>query len=137
MHRRDLAVFLGLELAAIVWAGALFSMLESKRLAGALAGGYFLVSGVYMLYRANRWSRKWNSATWYLLMVHVFMISTPMLVSRFLQRDLDFAQLRVLGIPGPLFHNISSGVFGALMVATVLDWIRCWWVTRRNPQEIN
>jgi hypothetical protein len=126
---RDLAIFLGIEVFAIVWAAVMFSTLASKLLAGALAGGYFIVSGLVMLGMANHWPRKWKSLTWYVLFIHVFVISIPMVMSRFAQMALSFEDVRIFGIPGPMFHNISSGVFSVLIAATVIDGVRTWWAT--------
>ena len=126
MKRRDLLIFLALELFAIGWAGAAFTILESKLIAGALAGGYFVVSGIVMLGMAVHWPEKWKSVTWYVLFVHVFLISLPMLMSRFAQMALSFDEVRVFGIPGPVFHQISTGVFSVLIVGTIVDWLRTW-----------
>jgi len=133
MKFKDLAIFLGIELFAIVWAGAMFSTLPNKLLAGALAGGYFIVSGIYMLSRAVHWPLKWKSLTWYVLFIHVFVISIPMVISRFAQMALAFEDVRIFGIPGPMFHNISSGVFSLLIAATTIDGARSWWATKRSP----
>ena len=124
MKRKDLLIFFGLEVFAIAWAGTLFSFLPSKLLAGALAGGYFVFSGIYMLAKANLWTHKWKSFTWYLLFVHVFVISLPMVITRFAHMTMDFGDVTILGMPGPVFHGVSSGVFFALMLATVTDWLR-------------
>lgn len=126
MNRRQLFIFLALELFAIVWAGVMFSTLPSKIVAGALAGGYFVVSGVFMLALASQWPDKWKSFTWYMLFVHVFAISLPMLVSRFMQVQNSFEEVRIMGLPGPVFHNVSSGVFTLLITATVADLLRTW-----------
>ncbi len=133
MKKRDLILFFGLEIFAIVLAVAAFSMLDNKILAGGLAGGYFLLSGIFMLARANQWPRKWMSLTWYVLLVNVFVITLPMLVSRFLHTDLAFEDVRILGVPAPVFHKISSVVFSVLMVSTVIDWLRVAWATRVQP----
>jgi hypothetical protein len=127
MNRKDLLWFLGLELFAILWAGVAFALLPSKLLAGALAGGYFVLSGFYMLARVQRWPRKWQSCTWYFLLGHVFAISLPMLISRFVQRDIGFGDVRIWGLPGPVFHNVSTIVFSGLILATVVDWARAKW----------
>jgi hypothetical protein len=124
MRSRDLVIFLVLELIAIAWAGLVFSVLESKILAGALAGSYFVASGLYMLWKAIQWPNKWRSLTWYALFVHVFVVSLPMLISRMLQVDLNFDEVRILGLPGPAFHQVSSYVFAGLILATILDWVR-------------
>ena len=126
MKRRDLWIFLGLDIFAIAWAGAMFSVLESKLVAGALAGGYFVISGLAMLVMANRWPDKWKSVTWYVLFLHVFGVSIPMLTSRFAQMTVTFDEVRIFGISGPVFHQISSLVFGLLMAATAIDLLRGW-----------
>jgi hypothetical protein len=136
MKLRDLFIFLALELLAIVWAGVMFTVLPSKLMAGALAGGYFVVSGIFMLAMANHWPLKWRSLTWYMLFIHVFVISLPMLMSRFAQMALSFEDVRVFGIPGPVFHEISTTVFSILIGSTVVDGARCWWAARSNPQAI-
>jgi hypothetical protein len=111
-------------------------VLTSRLVAGALAGGYFVVSGIFMLAMANHWPRKWKSLTWYVLFVHVFAISLPMLMSRFAQMALPFDDVRVFGIPGPVFHQISSTVFSILMGATVIDGLRVWWATRKSSPQL-
>lgn len=136
MKTRDLGLFLGLEVLAIVWAGVLFSVLESKLLAGGLAGSYFVISGLFMLWLASRWSARWASLTWYLLFAQVFLVSLPMLLTRFLHSDIPFTDVRILGLSGPAFHQLSSVVFGALMLATVADLARSVWASRRGPQQI-
>ncbi len=58
-----------------------------------------------------------------------------MIISRFLQLNERFEDVRIMGMPGPLFHSISSFVFAALMLGTVVDWIRCWWATRGGTSK--
>ncbi|MBV9531616.1 MAG: hypothetical protein JO283_11255 [Bradyrhizobium sp.] len=101
-------------------------MLESKLLAGALAGGYFVISGLAMLVMTNAWPDKWKSVTWYALFVHVFAVSIPMLASRFAHMTETFDEVRIFGIAGPVFHQISSGTFGLLIAGTVIDLLRSW-----------
>jgi hypothetical protein len=133
MRVRDLRIFLGLELLAIPWAALVFSYLQDHRTAGFLAGGYFVFSGLYMLHRARLWPRKWHSLTIYLLMVHVLLISLPMLISRIVQLESDFTNVRIFGIPGPEFHNLSTGVFSALIGVTLIDWWRAGRVLNSRP----
>jgi len=124
MNVRDLTLFLGLQLFAVIWAGICFSFIESRLLAGALAGGYFVLSGLFMAWRSWRWQNKWRSATIYPLFVHVFAISLPMVVARFMQAGTGFEAVTILGLGGPTFHRISSWVFGVLVLATLIDLIR-------------
>ncbi|MGE0528559.1 MAG: hypothetical protein AB7G93_17455 [Bdellovibrionales bacterium] len=126
MSGRDLKFFLALQIFAVIWAGMVFSLIEARVWAGALAGGYFLGAGLFMLARIWKWPRKWKSLTLYPLFLHVFLISIPLLVSRFLQIGKDFEAVQVLGLEGPVFHRLSTMVFSALIAATLLDLVRVW-----------
>jgi hypothetical protein len=129
-EKRDLVIFFVLEIFAIVWAGTMFSLLSSRLLAGGLAGGYFVVSGLFMLWRIRYWSHPWQALTTYLLIVHVFLISFPMLITRWMHSSEDFGDVRIFGLSGPEFHRLSTAVFTILILATIVDWIRQWRVAR-------
>lgn len=124
MNQKDLTLYLALQVFAIVWAGAVFSFFEVKLLAGALAGSYFVLSGFFMVSRSWKWADKWKSFSFYPLLLHVFLISIPMVVSRFWQWSQGFEQVKILGLPGPLFHQLSSVVFMSLIAGTAIDKIR-------------
>lgn len=130
MRMRELILFLGLQLLAIAIAGASFVLIESRLWAGAVAGGYFVISGLFMVFRAWRWPDKWRLFFWYPLLVHVFGISIPMVTTRFMQAGLSFEQIRIWGLEGPQFHRLSTTVFMILMIATVVDIARTWRATR-------
>jgi hypothetical protein len=131
MNLRDLKTFLIIQLIAIAIAGLSFKLIDSRLLAGAVAGFYFVTSGLFMVLRAWRWGDKWASAMWYPLLIHVFVISIPMVIARFLQARLGFEEVRIWGLPGPVFHRLSSSVFMLLLLATVFDWIRVYRRTRK------
>lgn len=124
MNRRDLLLFLALELIAIVWAGAVFSLFTSRLLAGALAGAYFVLSAAFMLVRALRWPDRVKALTPYALALHLFGVSLPMVITRFLNADQPFESVRILGLEGPEFHRLSTTVFSVLMAATLVDLVR-------------
>ena len=126
MNRKDLSLFLILQLLAIAVAGLSFALIQSRLLAGGIAGFYFLFSGLYMTVKVWRWKDKWQTTMFYPLLVHVFVISLPMIVTRFLNMGTGFTRVRILGLPGPVFHQMSSLVFVILLVATLIDWVRLW-----------
>ena len=132
MNRRDLFLFLGLQILAIAIAGLSFKIFESRLLAGAVAGGYFVLSGLFMVWRASHWADKWRSTAWYPLLTHVFLISIPMVISRFLQATQDFEEVRIFGLAGPQFHRLSTTIFMILVAGTTIDLIRIWWRTREG-----
>jgi hypothetical protein len=124
MNKRDLIVFLVLQLIAIVVAGASFKIFESRVVAGAVAGSYFVASGLYMVRRVWRWFDRWQALMTYPLLVHVFVISIPLLVIRMSNTGVEFSDLKIFGVPGPVFHQISTTIFMIMMIATVVDLVR-------------
>ena len=126
MTWKELSVFLGLQILAIAVAGLSFSLIENRLIAGAVAGSYFITSGLYMVVRTYRYSGKWHLVYWYPLLVHLFVISIPMVVTRFLASDRAFEDIRILGLEGPVFHRLSTTVFCLLIIATLIDIARCW-----------
>jgi len=124
---RDLGVFLVLELFAIVWAGVVFAWIPSRLMAGMFAGGYFVALGVGMLaWISRRWSNPWRSILIYPLLVHLFGVSLPLMVTRLVNSDSPFENLTIWGIPGPEFHRVSTVVFTLLIVSTLADAMRAW-----------
>lgn len=126
MRIQNLLVFLGLQVLAIIWAGLSFAVIESRVLAGALAGGYFILSGLYMVGKLAQDPKRWSFLMWYPLLVHVFVISIPMVITRFLNTDKAFADVRILGMEGPTFHRLSTTIFGLLVLGTLIDLARTY-----------
>jgi hypothetical protein len=124
MNRRDLTVFLGLEVVAIAWAASVFKIFDSRLLAGLMAGLYFVGSGIFMLWRIWRWPDWKRSLTLYPLAVHVFVVSIPMMAVRFAQTQSAFEDILIWGMPGPVFHRLSTTVFMTLIACTVVDLVR-------------
>lgn len=118
-----MTLFLVLEVLAVVIAGVAFSFLNPLT-AGMIAGAYFVNSGVFMLYRIVKWPERFRSFTLYPMLVHVFLVSIPMVVERARHMDRAFVDVKIWGIPGPVFHNISSIVFGIVVFATIADLTR-------------
>lgn len=132
MNRKTLFWFLGLEVVAIIWAGAVFKIFESRLVAGAMAGSYFVLLGAFLVARIWTWQEKWTSPTWYAALVHLFVVSLPMVITRFLNADMPFDQVRILGLEGPVFHKLSTSVFSCLLLGTIFDIARVWWRERKK-----
>lgn len=124
MNSRDLNIFLILQVMAIAVAGLSFSVFSSRLVAGSVAGGYFIASGLYMVFKAYAWDDKWRSLMWYPLLTHVFVISIPMVVTRFLQTSAAFHEIKIWGLQGPQFHKLSTLVFSVLVLSTLVDAFR-------------
>lgn len=126
LKRSDLFLFLVLELVAIVIAGASFSLIESRLAAGFVAGSYFLGFGLYVLSRLYRSGQMWKMIMTYPLLVHVFAISLPLMITRLLTMQDAFESVFVLGLPGPVFHRLSTTIFSILILGTLIDLGRVW-----------
>ena len=126
MNVRDLLTFLGLQIFSIAVAGGSFALIENRLVAGGIAGGYFVISGLFMVWRSMKWKDKWHSFAVYPLFAHVFAISIPMMISRFLQAGTDFEAVRIFGLEGPEFHKLSTRLFMVLIAGTTIDLIRVW-----------
>lgn len=124
MNKKDLIIFLVLELFAIAWAGLAFAVIESRLVAGMAAGSYFVFVGVYLLFKIWRWPNRWKVLTIYPALVHTFVISLPMMIVRLSSWALAFEDVRIWGLPGPVFHKLSTVVFTVLIVATLVDLAR-------------
>ena len=129
MKRRDLILFLIVEASAVAVAGGAFAVIAPRLWAGLVAGFYFIASSSWMLKRVAAWPARWRALMTYPLLVHVFVISIPMVATRLLNAGADFDEVHVWGLPGPLFHRVSVNVFGVLVAATAVDLIRA----RRDP----
>jgi len=124
MKLSELILFLGLQLMAIAVAGLSFSLIENRLIAGAVAGSYFVLFGLFMVLRTVRYAHKWRLIYWYPLLVHVFVIAIPMVVTRFMNSDKVFEEVRILGMEGPAFHRLSTTVFSLLILGTLIDIVR-------------
>ncbi len=129
MRRNEMALFLLLEVIAVVLAAVVFKLIESRLLAGMIAGAYFVNSGLYMLWRIVQWPNRWQSFTLYPLLVHVFLISIPLVVVRATHLNTPFENLEIWGIPGPVFHKASTTIFALVVLATIGDLSR----SRKKP----
>jgi hypothetical protein len=66
--------------------------------------------------------------------LHLFGSALPLIVTRMMNFSKGFEDVRVLGLPGPVFHQVSTGIFGILMIATFFDLVRSW---RRGRTSIS
>lgn len=122
--RRDLWIFLGLQLAAALLALASFRFIEVRWQAAMLAGSGFVALGVWMVLRTLRWPDRFKFFSFYLGRVHLWLFSLPMLLVRIRYLGHDFSDVHFLGIPGPQFHRWSEMAYLLLVAGTVIDLLR-------------
>lgn len=122
--RRNFIYFLAAELIVIGLVLLIFRFIEPRILAGATAGSVFVALGLYIFVSGVRNVEVRRSLTFVVGSIHLFVVALPLMITRFLNSSLVFEDVRVLGLPGPVFHQVSSYVYLALIVATVIDIIR-------------
>lgn len=124
MRRAELAQFIFLQVLGVVIAATVFKVIDSRLFAGMVAGFYFVNSGAYMLWRIVQWPDRFRSFTLYPLLIHLFGISIPLMVARLMNVHLAYEEIKIWGIPGPAFHQISTIVYSILVFATIADLTR-------------
>ncbi len=127
MSARKFMLYFFLEILVTITVIALFRSIDDRRLAGLWAGGLFLGFGILFLWDLWRHGRAWRTLSFWLVMAHLGFTTIPMLVVRLWNWENGFHQVRVWGIPGPLFHVTAERVFAGLMMATLLDAIYQGW----------
>lgn len=129
VNRRHLIQLFIFEILAAMLAVASFRAVESRWTAGIIAGTGFLLLGGWGVWISRQWPDRFRSLSYYLIRVHLWVISLPMVATRlWLGVEGDFSQAYVLGIPAGTFHRLSEWVYLLLILATIADYFR----TRRH-----
>ena len=132
MKIKDLITFLILEVSSVVVAAVSFSMISTKVIAGAVAGSYFFLFSVFMLYRILHWPKFWTAWTLYPLCVFLFGVVIPMLWVRFTHFHQAFSEVQILGMSGPEFHHVSTSTIGLLMIVTLVETVVEIMIRKKN-----
>lgn len=124
MKRREFVLFLALEILAVIWALLLFRTIGDPRLAGVIAGVDFLFVGFFIIWRCWKWSKKWTSGTFWLALVHVWLVSLPILGARLYNWEKPMKEIEILGVGADHFHRTSEVIYLLLILATLVDLVR-------------
>ncbi len=112
------------EILVIIAVPFIFKWIEPKKIAALFAGTLFVILGVTVLVGCLKHKSLRRSPLLFLGLIHLFVLSVPMLAMRIYHFDLDFDQISIFGMAGPDYHHYSVWVFMALMIATLYEWIR-------------
>lgn len=116
---RHLRGLLFLEVFTLPIVVAIFKFIESRMMAGLVAGALFIVVGLILVYTNYIWIGFKKSPVFWLSCVHLFLIAIPIYVFRNLNLEVPFEEVLIFGIPGPIVHKISEKVFSVLMLVTL------------------
>jgi hypothetical protein len=118
--------FLIAEILVIFAVSVIFKLVPDKLVAGAVAGTIFVLIGIWIVTSGFRNSFVRKSPTFVLGCVHLFVVALPMMITRLMNYAAKFEDVRILGMPGPMFHHLSTVVYFLMMIATAFDWWRAW-----------
>ncbi len=121
--KRYFALLLFLELIVIGLVTAVFKLVADRLTAGAIAGTVFVLLGFYIV-RGGWKDRTKRTASFWMGCVHLFASSLPLMITRLLNRTGGFEDVNVMGLPGPVFHRVSTTIYLALIIATIWDLVR-------------
>jgi hypothetical protein len=117
-----LSFVFGFEIAAMIVAYLSFQMIADRGLASVVAGSMFVALGVTILTLGMRDRAFRKTFTFWLGLIHLFVISLPMMGTRIATFGADFQSVLILGmIPGPTFHKLSEMFYIVLVIGTVID----------------
>jgi hypothetical protein len=112
------------EVVAMVFAMAVFRLIEPKMLAALFAGSMFVLLGLEILAFGVFRPELRKTFTFPLGMLHLFVMAIPLLAMRVYHYGTDFSAIHVWGLPGPVFHHVSEFLYLGLMAGTAADRIR-------------
>ncbi len=102
----------------------IFRVITDRQVAGLVAGTLFVLLGAALLVTGLRRAEFRRTPTFVMGLLHLFFTSVPMIAMRAWHFGEEFSELRVWGLPGPVFHHVSELVYLLLMIATAYDWYK-------------
>lgn len=122
-----------IQIVGAAFAAIVFRLGLEPRVAGLLAGGVFVVVGVYGILTSlrNRHVHRIAILVGVLAAIHLFGVALPMLGFRVLSWNEPFSNVAVWGLSGPEFHKISTRFYGAWMAVTATAW---WLQRKKDPR---
>jgi hypothetical protein len=109
------------EILTIVFVTLTFIFISPPLVAGRIAGMFFIAVGMYICSRGVSTPLFRRTYTFALACVHL-LLSLVMILTRFAHPDGSFANVHILGMPGPIYHKVATTVYVLLIAATCLDF---------------
>lgn len=121
------------EVVGVIFAAVIFRFGLDPRIAGLIAGTVFTCVGIYGIYIAfsERRNRTLTLAIGGVACLHVIGVSLPMIGFRILNWSEPFSNVAVWGLSGPVFHSLSTRLYGLWMTLTAFAW---WLERKKDPR---
>jgi len=125
MNKKELILFLVLDVLAIITVMVGFRNAPSYAFAITLANVTFVSLGIFVLWRVWKWVDRKKSCTFYMAHAQFLVGVLPLTVSRLIYMKASSLP-SVMGLPGPTFHRFSEVLFVIYALATVVDLVRLY-----------
>ena len=119
--KKKLFGFFGAEVITVLAVMITFKLIENRVHAGLIAGTFFISLGLLIVGNGFKHSQLRKTVTFYLGCIHLFGVALPMVGTRLLNLSADFSDVRIWGLPGPIFHKVSTWIFMVMMIATLAE----------------
>lgn len=126
---RDLWQILIFQLISIPAVVLYFKFIEPKKEAAIYAGVTFLLFGIFSYFKILNWPKFGKELLFWLINIHLFLISIPIFVSRLIFWNLDFENIRIFFIPAPYFHSASEKLYTLILAVVV---VKLWRIKKSS-----
>ncbi len=109
------------ELFVIGLVPLIFHFVENRLYAGVIAGTVFIALGFYVISPGLRSVAGRRALSFWAGLLHLGVSAFPLFISRLMQADTKFEDVRIMGMTGPNFHRFSTAVYTMMLVATIID----------------
>lgn len=118
---------LAAELLIVAVVPIIFMKIHDRFSAGMVAGTIFIAVGVSIVVLGIKDIAFRKSLSFFAGLLHLFVSALPLFITRVINYSKGFDDVQVLGLPGPVFHRLSTTIFSILILTTVIDLARAWW----------
>jgi hypothetical protein len=122
------------EIVVIVVVIGLFQIIPNRLIAGVIAGSIFIGLGFYVVYPGIRDSVFRRTLSFWAAWAHLLLSAFPLFLTRLFHAGSSFEDVRVMGLPGPVFHKVSTTIYMIMLIATLADVV--WFAMKnRSPRS--
>lgn len=117
--------YLGELLAYFVWGicvFAIFTLIESKQVAGSVAGVGFLLLPLFFLVQEFRQPQRKSKLHIAVLLGFLTLSVLPIILLRVFNYGVDFNTLSVFGFPAQKIHRYSNLIYLLMMASAFYHW---------------
>jgi hypothetical protein len=122
---------LALQIFGVAWAILIFASPIPKSTAGLLAGGVFVLVGLYPLWLLRKESQRGRWVIFWSSLIFLLVSAVPILGLRLAFWGQDFSTLTLFGIKTPQLHAWSESFYMAMLISTLWDGFRHFILKRK------